>query len=124
MSFAIILFILVMQFMSLYMNEILGKGLGPEILVKLMGYASGRLAITAMPVAILAAALMTFGSMGEHYELASLKSCGISLFKIMRSMIATGLLLTGISLWFSFYMVPKANLKFFSLLYDVQPQEG
>ena len=106
------------------MNEILGKGLGPEILVKLMGYASGRLAITAMPVAILAAALMTFGSMGEHYELASLKSCGISLFKIMRSMIATGLLLTGISLWFSFYMVPKANLKFFSLLYDVQRKKA
>ena len=124
MSFAIILFILVMQFMSLYMNEILGKGLGPGILVKLMGYASGRLAITAMPVAILAAALMTFGSMGEHYELASLKSCGVSLFKIMRSMIATGLLLMGISLWFSFYMVPKANLKFFSLLYDVQRKKA
>ena len=124
MSFAIILFILVMQFMSLYMNEILGKGLGPIVLVKLMGYASGRLAITAMPVAILAAALMTFGSMGEHYELASLKSCGISLFKIMRSMIATGLILTSISLWLSFYLVPKANLKFFSLLYDVQRKKA
>ncbi|MEZ4825066.1 MAG: LptF/LptG family permease [Bacteroidia bacterium] len=120
MSFAIILFILVIQFMSLYMNEIFGKGLGAEVLLKLFYYAGGRLAITAMPVAILAAALMTFGNMGENNELASMKSCGISLLKIMRACVVFGILLTGASLWFSLDTVPRANLKFFSLLYDVQ----
>lgn len=120
MSFAIILFILVIQFMSLYMNEIFGKGLGGEILLKLFYYAGGRLAITAMPVAILAAALMTFGSMGENNELAAMKSCGISLLKIMRASVVFAILLTGASLWFSLDTVPRANLKFFSLLYDVQ----
>ncbi|MDX2247494.1 MAG: LptF/LptG family permease [Bacteroidia bacterium] len=120
MSFAIILFILVIQFMSLYMNEIFGKGLGGEVLLKLFYYAGGRLAITALPVAILAAALMTFGNMGENNELAAMKSCGISLLKIMRASVVFGILLTGLSLWFSLDTVPRANLKFFSLLYDVQ----
>lgn len=120
MSFAIILFILVIQFMSLYMAEIFGKGLGAEILFKLFFYAGGRLAITAMPVAVLSAALMTFGNMGENNELAAMKSCGISLIKIMRSAILFGVILTGLSLFVSLDKVPKANLKFFSLLYDVQ----
>ena len=120
MSFAIILFILIMQFMSLYMHEIFGKGLGPDVLVKLFYYAGGRLALTAMPVGILAAALISFGNMGENNELASMKSSGISLMKIMRSVFVFSLVLTGFSLWFSLDSVPKANLKFFSLLYDVQ----
>ncbi|MEM8899886.1 MAG: LptF/LptG family permease [Bacteroidota bacterium] len=120
MSFAIILFILVMQFMSLYMNEIFGKGLGGGVILQLFIFAAGRLAITAMPVAILAGALMTYGSMGEHYELAAIKSGGISIFKTMRPLILLALMLTGISLWFSFDLIPRANLKFFSLLYDVQ----
>lgn len=120
MSFFIILFILVMQFMSLYMREIFGKGLGPDVLMRLFMYAGGRLAITAMPVAILAAALMTYGSMGEHYELAAIKACGISVFKAMRSVLIFACILTAFSLWFSFDIIPRANLKFFSLFYDVQ----
>jgi len=120
MSFGIILFILVMQFMALYMHEIFGKGLGLVVMLKLFYYAGGRLAITAMPVAILAAALMTYGSMGEHYELAAMKSCGISLFKAMRSVLVFGIILTAFSIWFSFDIIPRANLKFFSLYYDVQ----
>ncbi|MEL6670874.1 MAG: LptF/LptG family permease [Bacteroidota bacterium] len=124
MSFAIILFILVMQFMSLYMNDIIGKGLGIVVLGKLIGYAGGRLALTAMPVAILAAGLMTFGSMGEHYELAALKSCGIGVHKIGRSVVAFSLLLLAGSIWLSYTLVPQANLKFFSLLYDVQRKKA
>lgn len=120
MSFVVIMFILVLQFMALYMDEILGKGLGPGIIFKLFFYASGRISITAFPLALLTAALMTFGSMGEHYELASIKSCGINLFRIMRAPILLSLILTWISFWFSFDIAPKSNLKFYSLLYDVQ----
>ncbi len=120
MSFMIILFILVMQFMALYMNEIFGKGLDPAVLGKLFLYAAGRLLLSAMPVALLAGSLMTFGSMGEHYELAALKSCGIGLFKTVRSVFAFAIVLMFGAIWISFDTIPKANLKFFSLLYDVQ----
>lgn len=119
MSFAVILFILVVQFMALYMDKIAGKGVGGDVLIQLFGYAAGRLAVTAMPVAILAGALMTFGGMGEHYELAAIKSCGISLFRLMRPTIILALFLTGLSLWASYSWIPRANLKFFSLVYDI-----
>ncbi|MEM7654785.1 MAG: LptF/LptG family permease [Bacteroidota bacterium] len=119
-SLLVILFILVMQFMSLYMNEITNKGLPPEVFGKLFFYASGRLVLTALPVALMAGALMAFGNMGEHNELAAIKSCGISLLKIMRSVMWVSVLLTAFSLWVSFDIIPQANLKFFSLLYDVQ----
>ena len=119
MSFAVILFILVVQFMALYIDKIAGKGVGPDVLAQLFFYAAARLAITALPIAILSGALITFGGMGEHYELAAIKSCGISLFRLMRPTIFFGILVTGVSLWTSFNVIPKMNLKFFSLLYDV-----
>lgn len=123
MSFFIILFILVMQFMSLYRNDIFGKGIDGWILLKLFFFAGGRMSLLAMPVAILAGALMTFGSMGEHYELAAIKSSGISLFRLMRSALIFAVFLTAYSLWFSFLVIPKANVKFFSLLYDIRQKK-
>ena len=120
MSFAIILFILVLQFMALYMNEIFGKGLDLAVLGKLFYYAAGRLLLTAMPIAMMAGSLMAFGSMGEHYELAALKSCGIGLIKTVRSIFVFAFIMTAFSLVVSFDIIPRANLKFFSLLYDVQ----
>ena len=124
MSVAIILFILVLQFVSLYMNEITGKGLSLAILGKLFLYASGRVLLTAMPIGTLTAGLMTFGAMGEHYELAALKSSGVNLLKIMRSSVAFGVVVMLGSLWLSFEVIPRANLKFFSLLYDVQRKKA
>lgn len=123
MSFLIILFILVMQFMSLYRNDIFGKGIDGWILLKLFFFAAGRMSLLALPVAILAGALMTFGSMGEHYELAAIKSSGISLFRLMRSSLLFAIILTGYSLWFSFTVIPQANVKFFSLLYDIRQKK-
>lgn len=123
MSFLIILFILVMQFMSLYRNDIFGKGIDGWILLKLFFFAAGRMSMLALPVAILAGALMAFGSMGEHYELAAIKSSGISLFRLMRSSLLFAILLTGYSLWFSFTVIPQANVKFFSLLYDIRQKK-
>jgi lipopolysaccharide export system permease protein len=119
MSLAIILFILVLQLMAGFMDEIAGKGIGISILAQLFAYACGRLFLLALPVGVLTAALMTYGNMGEHNELAALKSAGIGLGKIGRPMVFLGILLTGLSFWFSFEVVPRANLKFFNLLYDV-----
>ena len=68
MSFAIILFILVLQFLSMYINEIAGKGISLDIIGRLFLYASGKLSLLALPVSVLAGALMTYGSLGEHNE--------------------------------------------------------
>lgn len=124
MAFSIVLFLLVMQFMALYMAEIAGKGLDAKTLLQLFYYAAARLVVMAMPVSLLAAALITLGGMGEHYEIAAIKSCGISLFRLSTPLIAFAILLTAISLYFSFYTIPRANLKFFSLLYDVQRKKA
>ncbi|WNJ20520.1 LptF/LptG family permease [Pontibacter sp. G13] len=124
MGLAIILFMLVLQFMSLYLDDIAGKGLSVWILFKFFYYAGGRLLLNALPIAVLVAGLMTFGSLGEHYELASIKSCGISLLKAMRSLIVLGVAITGIAIWISFDLIPQANLKFFSLYYDVQRKKA
>ena len=124
MAFSIVLFLLVMQFMALYMTEIAGKGLDAKTLLQLFYYAGARLVVMAMPVSLLAAALITLGGMGEHYEIAAIKSCGISLFRLSMPLIAFAIFLTGISLYFSFYSIPRANLKFFSLLYDVQRKKA
>ena len=124
MSVGIVIFILVLQFISLYIQEIMGKGLSPATLGKLFMYAAGRVLLTAMPIGILTAGLMTFGSMGEHYELMALKSSGINLFRIMRAVLAFTALITVGSIYLSFEVIPKANLKFFSLLYDVQRKKA
>lgn len=124
MAFSIVLFLLVMQFMALYMTEIAGKGLDAKTLLQLFYYAGARLVVMAMPVSLLAAALITLGGMGEHYEIAAVKSCGISLFRLSTPLIAFAVFLTGVSLYFSFYTIPRANLKFFSLLYDVQRKKA
>ncbi|MFN0203719.1 MAG: LptF/LptG family permease [Bacteroidia bacterium] len=124
LAFSVTLFLLVMQFLAMYMQELSGKDLGAEVLLKLFYYATQRLMVMALPVSLLAGALITFGSMGEHYELAAAKSCGINLFKLSMPLILFSFLVTGYSMYFSFYTIPKANLKFFSLIYDVQRKKA
>ncbi|MEL6633724.1 MAG: LptF/LptG family permease [Bacteroidota bacterium] len=124
MSFGIIMFILVLMAVYPYLQDILGKGIGPGLLGKLVFYATGKVILMALPVAILAAALMTFGGLGENNELASIKSSGISLTKLMRAAVIFSFILAGVSMWFSFEVVPRANLKFYSLYYDLQRKKA
>lgn len=119
MSFSIVMFILVVQFVSVYMDKIAGKGISGDVFIKLFVYAAGKMIITALPVGVLAGALITFGNLGENYELAAIKSSGISLFRFMKPVILLSALLMAFSFYASFYLIPQANLKFFSLLYDV-----
>ncbi|MCD6091297.1 MAG: LptF/LptG family permease [Bacteroidales bacterium] len=123
MTFFITLFILLMQFLWLYIDDLVGKGLEWYILLELIFYASSTFVPMALPLAILLSSLMTFGNLGEHYELVALKSSGISLKRLMRPLIILSVLISIFAFLFSDFVLPVANLKFRSLLYDVQHQK-
>lgn len=122
-TFFIALFILLLQFLWKYIDDLVGKGLEWYIIAKLMFYASSTFVPLALPLAILLSSLMTFGNMGEHYELVAMKAAGISLRKAMKPLIILSLALSIFAFLFSNYVLPVANLKFGSLLYDVRQQK-
>jgi lipopolysaccharide export system permease protein len=113
------LFILDMQFLWVYADDLIGKGLAPWVIAELMIYASARLVNLALPLAILVASIMAFGSLAERNELTALKSAGLSVFRIFRPLIVTMLLISLGAFWFSNAAWPVANLKFRALLFSV-----
>lgn len=123
MTFFIALFILLMQFLWLYIDDLVGKGLEWYVLMQLIFYASSTFVPMALPLAILLASLMTFGNLGENYELVALKSAGISLKRLMRPLVILSVIISISAFLFSDFVLPVANLKFRSLLYDVQHQK-
>lgn len=123
-TFFIVMFILLMLFLFKYIDDLIGKGFEWYVILQLLMYASATNVAMALPLAILLSSIMTFGSLGENYELVAIKSAGISLQRAMMPLIITvGLLSIGAFL-FSDYMLPKANLKMGSLLYDVRNQKA
>jgi lipopolysaccharide export system permease protein len=122
-TFFISLFILLLQFLWKYLDDLVGKGLEWLIIGKLMFYASSTFVPLALPLAILLSSLMTFGNLGEHYELVATKAAGISLRKAMKPLVILAIFLSVIAFYFSNYVLPVANLKFGSLLYDVRQQK-
>lgn len=118
-AFGTILFILVLQFLAKYIDDIFGKGLSAGVLGKVFVYACMTLVTLALPLGVLLSSLLTMGNLGERYELASLKSAGIGLFKIMTPLTRITLIITAGSLMFSFYVMPLANIKLYTLLYDL-----
>jgi lipopolysaccharide export system permease protein len=123
LTFFIAQFVLVMQFLWKYVDDLVGKGLDTWVLMELLMYASARLVPLALPLAVLLASIMTYGSFGEHYELTAVKSAGISLFRFMRSLIITVTLISIFAFFFSNNLLPRANLKFGALLYDIRHQK-
>ncbi len=123
MTFFISLFILLMQFVWKYIDDLVGKGLEWYIIVKLMFYASSTFVPLALPLSILLSSLMMFGNLGEHYELVSIKAAGISLSRVMRPLIIVSIFISALAFYFSNVILPKANLKFLSLLYDVREKK-
>lgn len=117
------MFVLIMQFLWRQIDEIVGKGLDFSVIAELLFYASVTLLPMALPLAVLLSSIMTFGNLGENYELIALKSAGISLFRIMRPLIVCVVLLAVFAFFFSNNVLPVANLKFYSLLYDVKRQK-
>lgn len=120
MTFFISLFILLMQFLWKYIDDLVGKGLEWIVIAELMFYASASLVSLALPLSILISSIMTMGSMGEHYELVALRSAGISIRRVMQPLIIFSLLTSILAFYFSNNLLPIANLKMGTLLYDIR----
>ncbi len=123
LTFFIAIFVLLMQFLWKYVDDLVGKGLPWNMIAELMFYASSTFVPMALPLAILLSSLMTFGNLGEHYELVATKAAGISLRRIMTPLIILSLLIGIGAFYFSNIVLPIANLKFRSILYDVRQQK-
>lgn len=122
-TFFISLFVLLMQFLWKYIDYIVGKGLEWTVIAKLLIYVSASLVPMALPLSILLSSLMTFGNLGEQYELVAFKSAGISLKRVLRPLAFVAILLSITAFLFSNYWLPVANLKSKSLLYDLKHQK-
>lgn len=118
-TFFVTLFVLVMQFLWKYIDDLVGKGLDTFTVGKLLFYMSATMVPLALPLAILLSSIMTFGNMGENFELVALKSAGVSLLRFMRPLIILCLFISGGAFLFSNYVIPAANLQAESLLYDI-----
>ncbi len=118
-TFLISLFVLVMQFFWLYIDDLVGKGLDVVTIFKLIGYVSATLVPMALPLALLLSSIMTFGNLGESFELVAIKSAGISLSRFMRPLLMVAIFIAGIAFLFSNNIIPVANLKLNSLKYDI-----
>jgi lipopolysaccharide export system permease protein len=120
LTFFVVIFILLSQFMLRYLDEIVGKDLDTIVIAELIFYFSIFMTPNAFPLAVLLSSLMTFGNLGQHFELTALKGSGISLIRVLAPIFFFSLLLTVVAYFSNNFVVPKANLKAFSLLWDVK----
>ncbi len=102
------------------MDDLIGKGLGIWMILQLLFYMSTTMVPLALPLGILLASIMTFGNMGENFELVAIKSSGISLLRFMRPLLLLILLIGTFAFFFNNNIIPVANLKALSLLYDLR----
>lgn len=112
-----------MQFLWKYIDDLVGKGLEWHVVAQLLFYASTTFVPLALPLSILLSSLMTFGNLGERYELVAIKSAGISLSHVMRPLIILSIIISIGAFFFSNNILPISNLKFKSILYDVRQQK-
>lgn len=122
MTFFIVVFILLMQFLWKYVDDLVGKGLEIKVLAEMFFYASFGVLPFAFPLAMLLASIMAFGSLGENYELVAMKSSGISLTSIMKPLFFIAILVTVTAFYFSNNILPNTNLRFTTLLWSVKEQ--
>ena len=115
-TFFICQFVLMMQFLWRYVDELIGKGLSLEVMAQFFWYMGLMLMPQAFPLAILLSSLITFGNLGESSELTAIKAAGISLMQAFRSLIIISVLMAGVSFYFQNVVGPKANQDFYRLL--------
>ncbi|WP_419699787.1 LptF/LptG family permease [Mucilaginibacter sp. NFX135] len=120
----IVMFVLLMLFLFKYIDDLIGKGFAWYTILELMLYNSATNVAMALPLSVLLSTIMTYGSLGENYELVAIKAAGISLRRAMYPMIVVVTILSISAFFFSDYMLPVANLKYFSLLYDARKQKS
>lgn len=119
-TFFIAVFILVVQFFWLYIDDFVGKGIDIFTLIQFIGYVSTTLVPLALPLGILLSSIMTFGNLGESFELVAIKSAGIPLIRFMRPVLIVSMLLGVVAFAFANYVIPVAELKMRTLLYDIR----
>ena len=118
-TFFIACFVLMMQILWKYVDDLVGKGLDILTIAQFLWYASASLLVLAMPIAILISSIMTLGNLGETFELVAIKSAGISLLRLFRPLIFVAVLLSGLTFLFANYIIPVTNLKFITLYNDI-----
>ena len=120
MTFLIVLFIVLMQFLWKYIDDLVGKGVGMGILGELFFYAALSMVPMALPLAILLASLMTFGNLGERFELTAMKASGISLIRVMAPlMVLVGVIAVG-AFFFQNDVLPRAQVKMYTLIFSLK----
>ncbi|MDG1333799.1 MAG: LptF/LptG family permease [Crocinitomicaceae bacterium] len=119
-TFAISMFILIMQFFWKYIDDLMGKGLSISVIVELLFYVSASLIPLALPLAILLSSIMTLGNLAENNELTALKSSGLSLYRILRPLTGIVIIIALSTFYFANYVIPVANLKWHGLIFDIQ----
>ena len=123
LTFFIVMFVLMMNFVWRYIDELVGKGLSAGIIIELMSYAMANMIPMGLPLSMLLAAIMTMGNLGENYELLAMKSAGMSLVRITQPLIiVVGIVAVG-SFFISNNLVPYSNKKMFSIIYDIRQQK-
>ena len=120
MTFCICLFIVIMQFLWRYIDELVGKGLSVDVIAELFFYAALSMVPLALPLSILLAALMTFGDLGEHIELTALKSSGISLTTIMKPLAILMAVVAVGAFFFQNNVLPQSQVKMWTLLFSMR----
>lgn len=118
-TFFITLFVLVLQFFWLWIDDFVGKGVDGPIFLRLVLYLSATLVPLALPLAILLSSIMTFGNLGETFELVAIKSAGIGLLRFMRPLMFIAIFLSGLAFLFNNNVIPVANLKMRTLHTDI-----
>jgi len=109
-----------MQFFWKYIDDLVGKGLDLPSILELTSYVTVTAIPLALPLAILISSIMTFGNLGESFELVAIKSAGIPLLRFMRPLLIISVVISVLAFLISNYVMPVANLKFTTMLYDIR----
>jgi lipopolysaccharide export system permease protein len=123
LTFLVVLFIFLMQFLWKYIDDLVGKGLETVIILKLIFYTSFTMIPMSMPLAVLLSGLITFGNLAEKNELTAMKSSGVSLYRILRPLSVFVVALGILTFVMANNVMPVASLKAYSLLHDIQAQK-
>ena len=119
-TFFIAIFILLMQFMWIHVNDLVGKGIGLDVLSEFFIYATASVTPLALPLSILLSSLISFGNLAERFELTAMKAAGISLFRILRPLVVAVAFLSVGAFFFSNNVLPKSQMKLWALIFSLR----
>lgn len=122
LTFCVCIFVLLMQFIWRYLDDLVGKGLETSVIIELMSYAALSLVPMALPLSVLMASIITFGNLGERFELFAIKASGVSLLNIMKPLVIFNIAVTFLAFFLADQVIPVTNSKFAALLWSIKEQ--